>query len=792
MTAGVSESAIVVEEAGSTLVLRSTDADASAVGFAAALRPESSRTTVVVDASASAALDALDPDLLWRLVDRLNAGGPGSEMRDMRLVAARSGAPDPSGASPLAARLADWLGVGVVAPDGDLIALRGGELFSAGAGAGWLAFRRGSSPQWNGPRYPAPAWQAALPREFPPRRSRAFGRLRSSAPPMSVTAIPAGLWVRAAGGAPLTPADLGYGVPVEKARPVVLVGAPGEPAPDVAELAAFLASLPSDLGKSAVIAPYGQGLDASADLVQNLVDRLGMPIHAYHALPHYAGDGTRRFALFGSTGRPDRLTDAPEWLHRPGAPRVQVTVEEPSAPPDSGPDDSTVRQDDPNVTLVDPIASEPRPYGATTDRQDDAIVLPARETPVRGPDDSVVRPSAPHRGAPAMVTVDVRGFLRPCGPTRRATMARDGGAADLPTVASTEVPEVRSAASYEQAGGPATVTSTEHVPPDTDTVSAPLPAKRVAPLQPPIAAPREKPNMSSHAVRPHEPAVTPRPSPGPVPDQPRPVQPVVARQATKIDRQWLANRVRTPEDRRAFRASLGWRYDAAARSVARLLAEQPGLRGAAEQDEALMTDLAAVRVFAGGDRAEFVASVRSGGSESDRSFAACVAAGLRRLPSFQGVVVCGGPPDPETANAYRPGQELIEAAPLTAFDAVDALVPGAVEFLIWSATARRLSGFAGNSPYAEVAFLPGTVFRVLAVDPEETAPVRRVLLADIPAGRSPKQTWLDRILARLEEAAANRADLPRETAVAGDARSVLLPGDPDGAPSVTRTNQTMT
>jgi hypothetical protein len=902
--AGESGTAIVVERAGSALVVRSVDADASGVGFAAALPPEPSRTTVVVDASAVGALHALDVDLLRRLVDRLNVGGPGSAMCDVRLVAARAGGPDSSGAAPLAARLADRLGVGVVAPDGELIALRGGELFSFGPGAGWLDFRPGSSPQWTGPRYPAPAWQAALPREFQLRRPRVFARRRPSAPPVTVTAIPAGLWVRASGSAPLTPADLGYGVPVEPERPVVLVGAPGEPTPDVAELADFFASLPSDLRKSVVLALYGQDPDAYAILVQKLADRLRTSIHAYHALPHYAVDGTRRFVLFGSTGRPDRRADAPEWVHLPGAAQMRVMpVDKPIArsgsrpvagpavaatPPRSSvqtadpdplsftPAGPVMRQGDPNATLLDPVVSRGDPNATLLDPvvpQGDPNATVVDPVVLRAPvgrfGGSVVPPSTSDRGASttAMVTVDALGFLRPCDPARRsvmmpaavpvpsahpgayasgagpelrphgspATLAVAGAAAnplvtggpvESRTVASAVVPGVRSAAHT------VTVRSRAAVPPGRGNraVARPVggdgsptvePVVNASPPRPPLPETETEPDADTASVRslltkplaqtaatvpfaetagesgvsspaarrPHEPvAMSPTPRPNPLPERvpkheeghvPHPMEPAPA----EVDRLWLANRVSTPEDRQAFRASLGWRYDAASSSVARLLAEQPGLRGAGDADEALMTDLAAVRVFAIGDQAEFVASVRSGGSESDQPFAVCVAAGLRRLPSFQGVVVCGGPADPEAANAYRVGQELIEAAPLTAFDAVDAQVPGAVEFLLWSTTARRLSGFAESRPHAEVAFLPGTVFRVLAVDPEEASPVRRVLLAEIPAGRSPKQTWLERIMARLEQIAASRAALPQTTAAPDDAvRFMVLPGDPAGAP----------
>ena len=237
----------------------------------------------------------------------------------------------------------------------------------------------------------------------------------------------------------------------------------------------------------------------------------------------------------------------------------------------------------------------------------------------------------------------------------------------------------------------------------------------------------------------------------------------------------------TPEERQAFRASLGWRYDAAVRSVARLLAEHPGLRSA-QADEALMTELAAVRVFVARDETEMVASIRAGGGERDSALAVCAAAGLRRLPALQGVVVRGGPADASAADAYRPGQELIEAAPLVALDDVDAAVPGRVEILIWSATARRLNGFVEDGPAPEVVFLPGTVFRVLSVDPPFApgAPgARRVLLAEVPPAKTGPghEKWTARVTARLEEAAANRAAPSGGTDEPGD-RFAPLPGDP--------------
>jgi hypothetical protein len=167
-----------------------------------------------------------------------------------------------------------------------------------------------------------------------------------------------------------------------------------------------------------------------------------------------------------------------------------------------------------------------------------------------------------------------------------------------------------------------------------------------------------------------------------------------------------------------------------------------------------------------------------------------VAAGLRRLPALQGVVVRGGPAEADAADAYRPGQDLVEAAPLIALDDVGAHVPGAVEILIWSATARRLNGFAEDRSTPEVAFLPGTVFRVLAVDPPPTTatrpdgtPVRRVLLTEVPPAKAGpgNEKWAERVLTRLDAAAAARTASPPaepEESHGPTDRFAPLPGDP--------------
>ncbi|MGW5648792.1 hypothetical protein ACWEV3_25175 [Saccharopolyspora sp. NPDC003752] len=243
----------------------------------------------------------------------------------------------------------------------------------------------------------------------------------------------------------------------------------------------------------------------------------------------------------------------------------------------------------------------------------------------------------------------------------------------------------------------------------------------------------------------------------------------------------LTDHASTEGDRLQFRKSLGWRYDAATQSVSRLLAERPGLRGGAAIDDAMMTELAAIHVFATSDQAEVIEAFRSGAASRHYPFISCLAGGLRRLPSVQGLVVRGGPEIGAGAGDYAVGADLLEPAPLMGVADAAAPVPGGVEVLVWSVTGRRIGGLADGTRASDVMFLPATVFRVLAVETGTASP--RVLLTEIGLGRqrSPEaqQRYDAKILARLREAAENREDVPGgEFSDEDRARHAVLPGSP--------------
>ncbi|PPK70920.1 hypothetical protein V5P93_002779 [Actinokineospora auranticolor] len=186
---------------------------------------------------------------------------------------------------------------------------------------------------------------------------------------------------------------------------------------------------------------------------------------------------------------------------------------------------------------------------------------------------------------------------------------------------------------------------------------------------------------------------------------------------TKVPSVVPAGAVSTEAQRRQVRAALGTRYDSATQAVVRLLAERPGLRAAGEH-AALVTELAVVRVFA-----------EEPGSY-DTAFHTCLAAGLRRLPTWRGVVVRGA-----ERGERREGELLNLPEPMLAVATVGAAVPGDVELLIWSATARRLDGLLDDDRGHDVVLPAHTALRVLAVEAdrvllaEDGAPVERALTA---------------------------------------------------------------
>ncbi|SDH38394.1 hypothetical protein [Agrococcus jejuensis] len=320
------------------------------------------------------------------------------------------------------------------------------------------------------------------------------------------------------------------------------------------------------------------------------------------------------------------------------------------------------------------------------------------------------RPAAPKEAEPAAAAAAAAGA--PAAPTRAAAGAANdalsralqgsaatrllgGGTRGATARPTTEVGEQREAA--------------------PERVAAPAPAQ---PAATPALAAQVEPVVATAAVAP-EPAQAPAPAPAPRPT------------ASAID---VPLGVRSTADQRhRVRSALGSRYDVASRTVAQLLAQQPGMRVATDRS-AMLTGLSLVRVFATEPHAEY-----------DLDFHTCLAEGLAMLPTARSVVVRGIPAGVDAT----PGSLLRLRTPLVAA-AADGPATGPSEALIWTTSGRRLDRVLHGTPGAADVVLPaGVRLRVLG---SAEGPSPRLLLAEESADA-------EQALARLQAAAEARGEV---------------------------------
>lgn len=196
----------------------------------------------------------------------------------------------------------------------------------------------------------------------------------------------------------------------------------------------------------------------------------------------------------------------------------------------------------------------------------------------------------------------------------------------------------------------------------------------------------------------------------------------------------------TEAEREAFRvlAAPVWEQHSAA--VERAMTRIPALGSREARDVRL--DLVAVHAYlATGEGPLGFRELAEGLRQGDASllpYLSCLASGLRRLPSYRGLVLRGGSEQPALAS---PGLTFREAGPVSAVTPDSAGPAATTTYAIWSATGRRMRTLR-NSPAAspdEVVFAPGTCFRELAARPG------LVLLRELPdsAGTTTGNLTLD-------------------------------------------------
>ncbi|MGW3151748.1 hypothetical protein ACWDG1_45550 [Streptomyces sp. NPDC001177] len=406
---------------------------------------------------------------------------------------------------------------------------------------------------------------------------------------------------------------------------------------------------------------------------------------------------------------------------RPGAERPWATAAVPDGAESAahGLDDGQ-RASAPSLTAGTPTATAARPPAAT------ATPAPSPQLRADGrpldPGSAPVTPRQPVPSPPAPAAEEPAASPPPSRPWTGPIPRQSPVSTRVPTPSQTRPAE------------PTPESGNNTVPKGT-----PSPARPTASAQPHNPGPPSQHEGQQPAVP--APVAARSPAPGKAPGPRRgPSRPAAASNPSTPFRP--LTELRTPpteEDRAAFRKLVGSVWDRHAAAVNGALTRTPGMRGI-RQDEAL-SELIAVHLYLTSDPGPLSAQALNlalrTGDDSLLPYAVCLAAGLRRLPSFRGAAVRGSvdgashlPEDPV------PGTVLRDAAPLGALP-VKAARTGSPEirYAVWSLTARRARPLLGTAtpdmPADLVLFPPGTSFDILETSTAQGG-VPLVLLRELP------------------------------------------------------------
>ena len=186
------------------------------------------------------------------------------------------------------------------------------------------------------------------------------------------------------------------------------------------------------------------------------------------------------------------------------------------------------------------------------------------------------------------------------------------------------------------------------------------------------------------------------------------------------------------EERAWLRASFSREFDAAGSALSRIFSEHPGFQAGPDT----MVDAIAVRLYLSELGEGLDAALRHGDVGPQVPFGRCVTAGLGRLPSHRGATVLCARLTAGDVRDIRDQRVLVDWGFTHALTEPPANLPGNVDVLIWSLTARRTRLLEPDGEqYApgRAVFLPGTCFKVL--DAAEPGPESRghLLLRELSA-----------------------------------------------------------
>ncbi|MFC5202452.1 hypothetical protein [Streptomyces kaempferi] len=184
----------------------------------------------------------------------------------------------------------------------------------------------------------------------------------------------------------------------------------------------------------------------------------------------------------------------------------------------------------------------------------------------------------------------------------------------------------------------------------------------------------------------------------------------------------------------------------------------PGVWG--KNGQTVHDDLVAVHMhlqLTDGQRVDHPSTSPNTGSTALLAYTACLASGLKWLPTYRGAVLRGMSSTADIVPELRLGSLLSDDAPISGLllDSVETTpVPGPA-YAIWSITGRRVRALQGGEN--EIVFPPGAKFRVLDVRTLGGNPF--VLLRQLPDTRDLAAVSIledadETALARLEQTLA--------------------------------------
>jgi hypothetical protein len=312
------------------LLIASPDSRRAMASVARLIPRESSRLAVVMDRAERPFMPELAHWLRRWVPQRWDS---------IRLVAASAAA---AGVECAAKDLSEFLGVEVLAPDGNLVVVPDGSLFVSADSGGpmpnaparpasdesgsadpdgsvrtapsragaWWRFRPGRPPVRVGRRFPVPEWEVDIGEFVDPGVAGVV-----------VEEIPCGLWLHRP--ARIGKDDFAFGVPVLADSMILLVSRPGDPGLRAVEVRRVVEALPEALCDRMMLVPYGDRPVADARLGAVASSAARRTVRLRNGLPLFVpGRGAQVLAI-GPDGAPTWRPFARELAWRPhGGARV--------------------------------------------------------------------------------------------------------------------------------------------------------------------------------------------------------------------------------------------------------------------------------------------------------------------------------------------------------------------------------------------------------------------------------------------------------------------------------------